>query len=124
MRIPAKSKTSVDRIKCEAYNNDVERIERVRLRMPDEIQLREVALVCQAMGHPVRAAIMAALRIEPLCVCELSGLLGMSSPALMHHLRILSSAGAIETRKAGKFAIYLPTSAASVSALSALLDAA
>lgn len=117
-------KSSVDRIRCEVYNDDLDRLNRVSLAMPPQEALSTAARICQAMGHPMRAAIMAAIRIEPLCVCELSTLLNMSSPALMHHLRILANSGAIETRKVGKFAIYQPTRATASSALSAVLDAA
>ena len=117
-------KTSVDRIRCDVYNDDVSRIERVSRAMPSAEVLESAARVCLAMSHPIRAAIMAAIRLEPLCVCELSTLLNMSSPALMHHLRILAQSGAIETRKVGKFAIYQPTNAMASSTLSAVLDAA
>jgi DNA-binding transcriptional ArsR family regulator len=78
------------------------------MRMPGREQLGAEAAWFAALGHPVRAGIYAAIRIEPVCVCELSVLLGMSSPALMHHLKILGKAGLIEARKVGKFAVYHP----------------
>lgn len=74
-----------------------------------------------ALGHPLRAAIFSAIGIEPLCVCELSALLDMSSPALMHHLKILGRAGLIEARKEGKFAVYHPVDSRMEVALDAAL---
>lgn len=44
-------------------------------------RLSQAAGVLAALGYPVRAAILEAISIEPLCVCELGALLGMSSPA-------------------------------------------
>jgi ArsR family transcriptional regulator len=62
--------------------------------------------VLRAMADPVRARVLYALTIEPLCVCELSRLLEMSMPAVSHHLRILTMAGLLTVRKEGKFACY------------------
>lgn len=116
--------TSVDRIRCDAYNDDPTRVGRVAERLPSAERLAKTAGLYQALGHPVRASILAAIQIEPLCVCELGALLGMSSPALMHHLRILAAAGAIETRKEGKFAIYYPSSEIASMVLGVALAAA
>lgn len=40
------------------------------------------------------------------CVCDISALLGMSSPAVSHHLRILKSSKLIVGRRQGKEVIY------------------
>jgi ArsR family transcriptional regulator, lead/cadmium/zinc/bismuth-responsive transcriptional repressor len=115
---------TVDEIRCDAYNDDPLRVARVAMRMPDRERIRAAAERLAALGHPVRATIYEAIRIEPLCVCELSALLGMSSPALMHHLRILGRAGLIEARKEGKFAVYHPLDSRAGAALDAVLDPA
>lgn len=107
------AQTSVERLRCDTYNDDPLRVARVAMKMPDSEQLQVEAARMAALGHPVRAAIYAAIGIEPLCVCELSALLDMSPPALMHHLRILGRAGLIEARKEGKFAVYYQLSSPS-----------
>lgn len=112
--------TSVDTLRCDAYNDDPLRVARVAARMESREALARAGRTLSALGHPVRATIYHAISIEPLCVCELGALLGMSSPALMHHLKILGRAGLIEARKEGKFAVYHPVSTAA----SATLDAA
>ena len=100
--------SSVDSILCDAYNDDPTRVRRVAAKMASQESLTGLSEICAALGNPIRSAIYAAIRIEPLCVCELSALLGQSSPALMHHLRHLDRAGLIAVRKEGKFAIYEP----------------
>ncbi len=41
-----------------------------------------------------------------LCVCELQFLLGLSQPAVSHHLKVLSNAGLIGSEKEGLFVNY------------------
>jgi ArsR family transcriptional regulator len=101
----------VDTVRCDAYNDDPTRVARVAKAMPSQKGLTALSEVCSALAHPVRAAVYAAISKEPLCVCELGSLLGMSSPALMHHLRALDRAGLIAVRKEGKFVVYEPASA-------------
>ena len=74
--------------------------------MPSDRAFEQMAVVLRAMADPVRARILYALTIEPLCVCELSRLLEMSMPAVSHHLRILTMSGLLAARKEGKFACY------------------
>jgi len=93
-------------ITCEAYNDDPKRVGRVFDRMPSGRAFDQMALVLRAMADPVRARILYALTIEPLCVCELSRLLEMSMPAVSHHLRVLTMSRLLTVRKEGKFACY------------------
>lgn len=114
--------TGVETLRCDAYNDDPLRVARVAMRMPDRERIEAAAGRLAALGHPVRATIFSAIAIEPLCVCELSVLLGMSSPALMHHLKILGRAVLIEARKEGKFAVYYPLDLQTVSFVDAALS--
>ena len=93
-------------VTCDAYNDDPKRVGRVFEKMPSDRAFEQMAVVLRAMADPVRARILYALTIEPLCVCELSRLLEMSMPAVSHHLRILSMSGLVTVRKEGKFACY------------------
>lgn len=93
-------------VTCEAYNDDPKRVGRVYERMPSDWAFERMSPVLRAMADPVRARILYALTIEPLCVCELSRLLEMSMPAVSHHLRILTMTGFLTVRKEGKFACY------------------
>ena len=93
-------------VTCDAYNDDPKRVGRVFEKMPSDRAFEQMAVVLRAMADPVRARILYALTIEPLCVCELSRLLEMSMPAVSHHLRILTMSSLLATRKEGKFACY------------------
>ncbi|MCH8273565.1 MAG: winged helix-turn-helix transcriptional regulator [Armatimonadetes bacterium] len=119
---PNSRSSPVDEIRCDAYNDDPTRVRRVAARLPRGDRLADAGALLQALGHPARATILAAVEIEPLCVCELSVLLDMSAPALSHHLRILASAGVIEPRKEGKFAVYHPINSSASAALRAVLE--
>jgi len=98
--------SSVEQLRCEAFNDDPLRVARVAFKMRSPEELDAASALFEALGHPVRVAILEAISYEPLCVCELSVLLGMSSPALMHHLRIMGREGIIAAKKEGKFAVY------------------
>lgn len=98
--------SDLEKIRCDAYNDDPPRVARVAESMPDWSRLEVTAKLLDSLGHPVRVAIAAALLREPLCVCELSTLLGMSSPAVMYHLKEMAAAGIVSVRKIGRFAEY------------------
>src|SRR6185436_17835904 len=91
----------VREITCDVYNDDPNRVGRIFHRMPSDRAFEQMALVLRAMADPVRARILYALTIEPLCVCELSRLLEMSMPAVSYHLRILTMSGLLTARKEG-----------------------
>ncbi len=107
---PAKtgSKTGSGRenLTCDAYNDDPTRVRRVAQKMPESTLFSDASSLLKAFADPVRARILYALTIEPLCVCELATLLDMSMPAVSHHLKVLNDAGFFDIRKEGKFACY------------------
>ena len=60
----------------------------------------------RALGDPSRLRILSALSLAELCVCDLSGLLGISQTATSQHLKILRTAGMVRYRKQGRMAFY------------------
>ena len=52
--------------------------------------------VLDALGNPVRRAILHELRARPLAVKEIAAGLPVSRPAVSRHLRVLTDAGLIE----------------------------
>ena len=58
------------------------------------------------LGDPTRIRIFWLLSHCEECVVNLSALLGMSSPALSHHLRALKDCGLIQSRREGKEVYY------------------
>ena len=56
----------------------------------------------KSVSHPVRVAILEALRDGPKCVCEFVPLLDVDQPAASKHIAILRSEGLIIGRKEGQ----------------------
>ena len=59
-----------------------------------------------ALGNPLRRAILQELRAGPLSVGEIAAVLPVSRPAVSRHLRVLEDAGLVQTREDGTRNIY------------------
>jgi DNA-binding transcriptional ArsR family regulator len=59
-----------------------------------------------ALGNPVRRAILRELRARPLSVGEIAARLPVSRPAVSRHLRALEEAGLVQAREEGTRNIY------------------
>ncbi len=59
-----------------------------------------------ALSDPTRLRIIGLLTEVELCVGDLGLLLGMSQPAISHHLRILRNLRFVSTRKEGRHIFY------------------
>lgn len=93
-------------LRCDAYNDDPLRVARVAMHQPDAAELDMTVDTLEAVASPIRLRIATALLIEPLCMCELMELIGISGPALTHHLKKLESTDLIEPTKQGRFVEY------------------
>ena len=60
----------------------------------------------EALGDPMRIAILQSLARRPLAVGELAETLPVSRPAVSQHLRVLKDARLVSDRKAGTKRIY------------------
>jgi ArsR family transcriptional regulator, arsenate/arsenite/antimonite-responsive transcriptional repressor len=56
--------------------------------------------------HRVRIVNLLATSSEPVCVCELTGPLGLSQPTVSHHLKKLVQAGLLHREQRGTWAYY------------------
>lgn len=67
-----------------------------------------VAGLFAVLGDPSRARILHLLSVsaEPLCVCDIALVLGMSVSALSHQLRALRERGVVHREKVGRIAYY------------------
>jgi DNA-binding transcriptional ArsR family regulator len=59
-----------------------------------------------ALGNPMRRAILQELRDGPLSVVQLAGRFPVSRPAVSRHLAVLSAAGLVEVREVGTLNLY------------------
>ena len=74
--------------------------------LPDAERAQAEAERFRALGDPTRLRILFALSLAELCVCDLSGLLGITQTATSQHLKILRTFGMVRYRKEGRMAFY------------------
>ena len=69
---------------------------------------RAIADLFSLVGDPSRARMLhlLAITVEPLCVCDMALVLGMSVSALSHQLRTLRERGVVRREKVGRIAYY------------------
>ena len=66
------------------------------------------ATLFKALADParVRAVNLLATSEEPVCICNLTGPLGLSQPTVSHHMRKLLDAGLVEREQRGRWAYF------------------
>ncbi len=65
-----------------------------------------LAEIFSALGDPSRLRILAALAQQPLNVGDLCQAVGLSQPAVSHHLRLLRVQRIVQAEKTGKYVVY------------------
>jgi len=68
--------------------------------------MREVTRAFKALSDSNRIRIIKMLKIRPLCVCEITTILGLATSTVSKHLSILRDAGFILDEKEGKWVNY------------------
>ena len=68
--------------------------------------LKQQTGVFKALSDPNRLRIIKMLQVKPLCVCEITDILGLAASTVSTHLNILKKAGFIEDYKDGKWINY------------------
>jgi ArsR family transcriptional regulator len=91
---------------CEVHYVDEDRVEKVRASMVGDEVGQALSEIFKVLGDPTRVKILHALAREELCVCDIAALLGMSLPAISHHLRVLRNLRLVRHRKAGRIVYY------------------
>jgi DNA-binding transcriptional ArsR family regulator len=86
---------------------DPERVERARQRVLPAEEAARLSSLLSLMADPVRSRILYALElVDELCVGDLALVLGTTEDAVSYGLRILRTAGLVQTRKAGRVVYY------------------
>ena len=101
MRVYEKSVPSCE---CEEIHSDI--IEKKREEMPDEATIYDLADFFKIFGDSTRMRILYAIDGEPMCVCDIAELLGMTKSAVSHQLKVLRQSDLITYRKSGKNVYY------------------
>jgi ArsR family transcriptional regulator len=68
--------------------------------------MREFVTVMKALSEPNRVRIVKLTAKRPLCVCELTELLGLAQPTVSKHLGILEQAGLVSGHREGQWTLY------------------
>ncbi len=63
--------------------------------------------VLKALSDPNRMRIMKMLQLREMCVCELAEALGITQPSVSRHMRILTEAELVSSRREGPWIHYL-----------------
>ncbi|EEG77114.1 ArsR/SmtB family transcription factor [Dethiobacter alkaliphilus] len=92
--------------RCQEFCVDAKALAAAEKKMPDQATLNRLSRMFGAFGDANRLKIMLAVADQDLCVCELGELLGMSAPAVSHHLRRLKDLSLVKTRRQGKLVYY------------------
>ena len=83
-----------------------QKIERKLESMPSAEDFQAIAVLLKQLGDGSRLRLFWLLCHGEECVINLSAMVGMSSPAVSHHLRQLASAKLIVSRREGKEVYY------------------
>ena len=81
-------------------------VDQVLTRMPATENFQTLAGIFKQLGDASRIRIFWLLCHCEECVINLSAMVGMSSPAVSHHLKQLKAGGLIVSRRSGKEVYY------------------
>lgn len=98
--------TTVIAGECQARIFDPTAVRRVTRTLPladDEARLSDTF---RALADPTRLRLLLALVSEPLCVCDLAEIAGVSESAVSHQLRVLRDLRLVAWAREGKRAVY------------------
>jgi ArsR family transcriptional regulator, arsenate/arsenite/antimonite-responsive transcriptional repressor len=59
-----------------------------------------------ALSDPLRVQVIELLRSQELCVCDLCEMLNVSQSKLSFHLKVLRTAGLVQSRQEGRWIYY------------------
>lgn len=91
---------------CECEEIHKELVEKKKREMPDENTLYDLSDFFKILGDSTRINILFAIDGEPMCVCDIANLLGMTKSAVSHQLKVLRQSDLVTYKKLGKNVIY------------------
>jgi DNA-binding transcriptional ArsR family regulator len=93
-----------DKCECSVIHEEV--VAQVRVKMPDEALLIDLADLFKVFSDSTRVKILCALQHSEMCVCDIAFLLGMTKSAISHQLRALRQTRLVKHRREGKVVYY------------------
>ncbi len=89
---------------CDVIHEEL--VEEVKLHMPEDEKLYDLADFYKMFADSTRIKILWALEQQEMCVCDLAALLNMTKSAISHQLKTLRQEKLVKYRREGKNAIY------------------
>lgn len=89
-------------------------------------QAERIARVFKALGDPTRVKLYSLIATSisgEMCVCDLTGLVGLSQSTVSHHMKLLVDSELVSREQRGRWAYYRPSPAPLSAASRALLGA-
>jgi len=97
---------SINHLICHECHVHKDLLDRASQIMPDDEKLFNLAEFFKVFGDSTRIRIIVALLPGPMCVCDISELLGMNQSAISHQLRLLKTHRLVKARREGKSMFY------------------
>ncbi|GAB3218296.1 ArsR/SmtB family transcription factor [Mycolicibacterium hippocampi] len=75
----------------------------------DEATCVSLSQMFKAIGDPVRLRLLSLIASHSggeACVCDISGPFDLSQPTISHHLKVLRSAGILDSERRGSWVYY------------------
>ena len=91
---------------CEKHEEHSDLIRESRAGIPEITHLYDLSDFFKVFGDSTRLGILFAIDKSPMCVCDISSVLGMTKSAVSHQLKILRQNKLVKYRKAGKNVFY------------------
>ena len=88
------------------HGEELHELEPLQAQLGETESFIRVTEVFRQLGDSTRIRLFWLLCHCEECVINISSMLGMSSPAVSHHLRMLKDSGLIESRRMGKEVYY------------------
>ncbi|KYH34999.1 hypothetical protein CLTEP_09920 [Clostridium tepidiprofundi DSM 19306] len=98
------NKLEIETCSCKIIHEDI--VSEVKVNMPQEENLYDLAELFKVFGDSTRIKILYALFSAEMCVCDIAALLDMTQSAISHQLRILKQARLVKFRREGKVVYY------------------
>lgn len=100
------SKKDIDAEVCQEVHVHEDLLKIVESKMPDEMDLYDLAELFKMFGDSTRIRILFVLSEAEVCVCDLSKALNMTQSAISHQLKILKQSKLVKSRRDGKSIFY------------------
>ena len=81
-------------------------VNHAKVSLPNRDEIDRAAEIFKLCSDSTRVGILCALCSHSLCVCEIASVLGMSSSAISHQLRLLKVGRLVKSRKQGRVVYY------------------